>query len=98
MEQQLLEELNRTVGRFEEAVREFTRAVDRLTERRGSRGSALLGLVGSGGLEEEEAVRVALAAVHRARTEAPSPEPEASAPGAYDVRERREERRRRESV
>jgi len=96
LEQQRLEDLNRTVGRCEEAVREFTRAGDRLTERHGPRGSALLGLVGSGCSEEEEAVRIALAAIHRVRIEVPLPQPEAPAPGADDVRERREERRRRE--
>lgn len=98
MEQQQLEELNRTVARFEEAVRELTRAVDRLTRREGPRDSALMDLLGSGGMEEEEAVKVALAAVHRARAGTPPPEPEAPAPGAEEVRERREERRRRESA
>lgn len=99
MEQQQLEELNRTVSRFEEAVREFTRAVDRLAEvqgSRGPRGSTLMGLVGSGGMEEEEAVRLALAAVHRARAEVPIPEPEASSPDAGEVQKGREERRCRE--
>lgn len=88
MEQRQLEELSRTVGRFEEAVREFTRAVDRLTRREDQRGSALMDLAGSGGMEEEEAVRVALAAVHRVRAGTSPPEPEAPAPGAEEVRER----------
>lgn len=98
MEQQQLEELNRTVSRFEEAVRELTRALDRLAEPRAPRGSTLMSLVGSGGMEEEEAVRLALAAVHRTRAEVPIPGPEAPAPDADEVRERREERRRRESA
>lgn len=96
--EQRLEELNRTVSRFEEAVRELTRALDRLAEPRGPRGSTLMGLAGSGGMEEEEAVSLALAAVHRVRAEVPTPEPEAPAPDAHEVRERREERRRRESA
>lgn len=98
MDQRQLEELNRTVSRFEEAVRELTRALDRLAEPRVPRGSTLTGLIGSGGMEEEEAVRLALASVHRARAEVPIPEPEESAPDAGEVRERREECRRRESA
>jgi hypothetical protein len=98
MDQRQLEQLNRTVSRFEEAVRELTRALDRLAEPRGPRGSTLTGLIGSGGMEEEDAVRLALAAVHRARAGVPIPEPGASAPGAGEVRERHEERRRRESA
>jgi hypothetical protein len=96
MDQRQLEELNRTVSRFEEAVRELTRALDRLAEPRVPRGSTLKGLVGSGGMEEREAVRLALASVHRARAEVSIPEPEESAPDAGEMRERREDRRRRE--
>lgn len=95
----------RAAREITEAVRELTRAVDRLAELQRPKGSTLTELLGSGGLQEEEAARLAQEAVHEVRIEIahereaageerlPSPSPE-------EIREwerRREERRQRES-
>lgn len=101
------EEMTRAAREITEAVRELKRAVDRLADLyERPKGSALMELLGSGGLPEEEANALALEVVHRVREEMqrereaggageerlPPPTPE-------EIREwerRREERRRRE--
>jgi hypothetical protein len=56
-------------------------------ERRELARRRLLDLLGSGGLEDEEALRIAEGAVRRARSEAPEREGESPAPPPEEVRE-----------
>jgi excisionase family DNA binding protein len=54
---------------------------------------ALLELIGSGGMEEDEATRRAEALVRRAREELGAPRPEGPAPSPAEVAKRRQQRR-----
>jgi hypothetical protein len=108
MEQRLerqAEQMTQAAREMTEAVRELRRAVDRLAEAqaRPAEGSALAGLLGSGGLPGEEAAALALEATHDVRRdtrcERGADDEPLPAPGPDEVREwerRREERRRRE--
>lgn len=99
------QEMTRAAREMTQAARELRRAVDRLAElhQLSSRASALTELLGSGGVSEEEADRLAREAVHKVRAEI-SHEREASEtdedklppPTSEEIREwerRREERR-----
>jgi hypothetical protein len=110
MERNQAEEMIRAADRFAEATRELTKSIDRFleyqeyeygrTRGRGERlpGDLVLGLLGAGGLSDEEAGKLAHEAVHKARRELgrtgtlPTPGPEEIK--AWE--QRREERRRRE--
>jgi hypothetical protein len=102
------QEMTRAAREMTEAARELRYAVDRLAElhQLSSRASTLMELLGSGGLSEEEADRLAREVVHKVRAEI-SQEREASEtneeklppPTSEEIREwerRTEERRQRE--
>ena len=102
------QEMTLAAREMTEAARELRRAVDRLAElhQRPNRASALIELLGSGGLPEEETERLAREAVHEVRAEI-SREREASETDEEKLppltteeisewERRREERRQRE--
>jgi hypothetical protein len=102
------QEMTRAAREMTQAARELRRAVDRLAElhQLSNRSSALTELLGSGGLSEEEADRLAREVVHEMRAEI-SREREAGAtgearlppPSPKEIKEwelRREERRQSE--
>ena len=102
------QEMTRAAREMTQAARELRRAVDRLAElhQLSSRASALTELLGSGGLSEEEADRLAREAVHKVRAEisheresSETDEDKLPPPTSEEIREwerRREERRQRE--
>ncbi len=99
------QEMTRAAREMAEAARELRRAVDRLAElhERPNRVSVLTELLGSGGLPEEEAARLAREAVHEVRArisrERETGEEKLPLPTPEEIKEwerRREERRRRE--
>lgn len=64
------EEITKAAREFTEAARELTAAVDRLSRILDNRdGDSLLSILGSGGLSEDEANRLADEAVHKVRAE-----------------------------
>jgi len=92
--------MTRAAREMTEAARELRRAVDRLAElhERPNRTPVLTEFLGSGGLPEEEAARLAHETVHEVRADV-SGEEKLPPPTPEEIREwerRREERRQRE--
>lgn len=106
MKRNQAEEMIRAADRFAEAARELTLALNRFLEYQGGEygethdrgerlpGDLVLGLLGAGGLSDEEAEKLAHEAVHQARRELgrtgalPVPGPEEIK--AWEQRRRRE--------
>lgn len=106
MNERQTQDMTRAAERFAEAARELTSAVDRLSsilERQEERkpGETLLSLLGSGGLPEEEANRLAHEVVHEVRAELwadRKPERGPITPEEAEVWRRRRDERRAEGA